>query len=153
MNNQITHAFILNDSKVSSYEECIRKHAIQILSLEESIAEDRMKWDEGNTYRIQHETPDDQELEWQIPAGKMRMDAIMRRIQALSRRCSWLKEDMQHMQISLQRLLQEAVPVPEAPNGSDTVENNETAFGTCCPGAEQATGDSSSSDDEDDDDE
>ena len=159
MNNQITHAFILNDSKVSSYEECIRKHAIQILSLEESIAEDRMKWDEGNTYRIQHETPDDQELEWQNPGGKMRMDAIRHRIEVLSSTCTRVEQDIYRQGVLLETFLDsldqtpEEVPAAEAPNGSDTVENNETAFGTCCPGAEQATGDSSSSDDEDDDDE
>lgn len=114
-----------HESKVKCYQECIRKHAIEILSLKESIAEDRVKWDEGNTYRILHGIPDDQELEWHIPAGKMRMAAIMQRIQAHSQRCSWVEEDMQRMQISLHRLLQEAVPASEAPNGGDTVRGAE----------------------------
>ena len=159
MNNQITSNSPVVESKIKRYQDYIQRQTVHILSLKESIAEDRMKWDEGNEYRIQHEVPDDQELEWQNPGGKMRMDAIRHRIEVLSSTCTRVEQDIYRQGVLLETFLDsldqtpEEVPAAEAPNGSDTVENNETAFGTCCPGAEQATGDSSSSDDDDDDDE
>ena len=147
------------DSKIKRYQNYVQRQSAHLLALKESIAEDSMKWDEGNAYRIQHEVPDDQELEWQNPGGKKRMDAIMNRIEVLSRTCTRVEQDIYREGVTLEKFLDsleplpEEVPVAEAPNGSDTVENNETAPGTCCPGGEQDTADSSSSDDEDDDDE
>ena len=155
MSNQITSNSPVVESKINDYSDYVQKQTMHILSLKESIAEDRMKWDQGNEYRIQHEVPDDQELEWQNPGGKMRMDAIMHRIEVLSRTCSRVEQDIYREGVMLETFLEsldalpEEVPGSEAPNGGDTVDDSETAFGTCCPGGAQDTADSSSSDDDD----
>jgi len=157
MSNQITSNSPVVESKIKRYQDYVQRQTAHILSLKESIADDRMRWDEGNEYRIQHGVPDDQDLEWQNPGGKKRMDAIKNRIEVLSRTCTRVEQDIYREGEVLERFLDslnqtpEEVPAPEAPNGSDTVENNETAPGTCCPCGEQDTADSSSSDDDDDD--
>ena len=155
MSNQITSNSPVVESKINDYSDYVQKQTMHILSLKESIAEDRMKWDQGNEYRIQHEVPDDQELEWQNPGGKKRMDAIIHRIEVLSSTCSRVEQDIYREGVMLETFLEsldalpEEVPGSEAPNGGDTVDDSETAFGTCCPGGAQDTADSSSSDDDD----
>ena len=157
MSNQITSNSPVVESKINDYSDYVQKQTMHILSLKESIAEDRMKWDQGNEYRIQHEVPDDQELEWQNPGGKKRMDAIMHRIEVLSRTYERVEQDIYREGVTLEKFLDsleplpEEVPVPEAPNASG--EDVEPPCSTCCPGGEQDTAESSSSDDEDDDDE
>ncbi len=154
MSNQITSNSPVVESKINDYSDYVQKQTMHILSLKKSIAEDRMKWDQGNEYRIQHEVPDDQELEWQNPGGKKRMDAIMFRIEVLSWTCSRVEQDIYREGVMLETFLDsldalpEEVSVSEAPNGGDTVDNSETAFGTCCPGGAQDTADSSSDDDD-----
>ena len=91
----------------------------------------------------------------QLKSGKKRMDAIMHRIEVLSRTCSRVEQDIYREGVMLETFLEsldalpEEVPGSEAPNGGDTVDDSETAFGTCCPGGAQDTADSSSSDDDD----
>jgi len=154
MSNQTTSNSPVVESKINDYRDYVQKQTMHILSLKESIAEDRVKWDQGNEYRIQHEVPDDQELEWQNPGGKKRMDAIIHRIEVLSSTCSRVEQDIYREGVMLETFLDsldalpEEVPVSEAPNGGDTVVNSETAFGTCCPGGAQDTADSSSDDDD-----
>ena len=143
------------DSKIKRYQNYVQRQNVHLLALKESIAGDRMKWHHGNEYRIQHEVPDDQELEWQNPGGKMRMEAIMHRIEVLSRTCERVEQDIYREGVTLEKFLDsleplpEEVPVPEAPNASG--EDVEPPCSTCCPGDEQDTADSSSGDDEDDD--
>lgn len=157
MSYQITTNSPVVESKIKRYQNYVQRQSAHLLALKESIAQDRMKWHHGNVYRIQHEVPDDQELEWQNPGGKKRMDAIVHRIEVLSRTCTRVEQDIYQQGVLLETFLDsleplpEEVPVSEATNGGDTVDNNETAYGTCCPGGEQDTTDSSSSDDEDDD--
>ena len=154
MNNQITSNSPVVESKIKRYQDYVQRQTAHILSLKESIAGDRMRWDEGNEYRIQHEVSDDQELEWQNPGGKMRMDAIMHRIEVLSSTCTRVEQDIYREGVLLETFLDsldplpEAVPVPEAPNASG--EDVEPPCSTCCPGGEQDTADSSSDEEDDD---
>ena len=98
-------------------------------------------------------------MEWQVPGGKLRMEAIMDRVTCQERELKFLETHMDKMRGSIldlcdQRFLDSmtpaAVPVSESPRCADTPADAETSSGTCCPSAEQNTADSSSSDDEDD---
>ena len=153
MNNQITHAEY--ESKVKRYNDNMFNAKRRELGLKESIASDYKKWEEGHHFRIQMALTDDQDTEWEIPSGKMRMEAIMDSIKCQERELRWIRTDMASMRLCHQRFLDSmtpvAVPVSESPRCADTPADAETSSGTCCPGAEQNTADFSSSDDEDDD--
>ena len=152
MSNQITHAEY--ESKVKRYHGNMFNAKRRELGLKESIASDRKKWEEGNNYRTKWGLSNKHHMEWQVPGGKMRMEAIMDRIRCEERELRWIRTDMASMRLCHQRFLDsmtpEAVPVSESPRCADTPADAETSSGTCCPGTEQNTADSSSSDDEDD---
>lgn len=157
MSNQITHAEY--ESKVKQCQNSMSATRFAIIGLKERIADDRERWEEGNNYRTKWGLSNKHHMEWQVPGGKLRMEAIMDRVTCQERELKFLETHMDKMRGSIldlcdQRFLDSmtpvAVPVSESPRCADTPADAETSSGTCCPGAEQNTADSSSSDDEDD---
>ena len=152
MSNQITR--LEYELKVKQCQDSMSATKFAIICLKKRIADDRERWEEGNNYRTKWGLSNKHHMEWQVPGGKMRMEAIMDRIRCEERELRWIRTDMASMRLCHQRFLDsmtpEAVPVSKSPRCADTPTDAETSSGTCCPGAEQNTADSSSSDDEDD---
>tara|TARA_E500000178_G_C17030145_1_gene760155 strand:- start:144 stop:590 length:447 start_codon:yes stop_codon:yes gene_type:complete len=97
---------------------------------EEQIADDRKKWEEGNTSRIERRLTDEQEMDWQIPCGKKRMNAIMTRIKCLENHL--LKQDslINIYKADLHNFIDSLPTVPpmasETSNGGDDHQNDGT---------------------------
>ena len=155
MSNQITR--LEYELKVKQCQDSMTASRFAIICLKKRIADDRERWEEGNNYRIKWGLSNKHHTEWQVPGGKLRMEAVMDRIRCQERELRLLETHMENMRESIldlcdQRFLDfqtpDAVPAAEVPNGDDEAEDD--TGGTCCPGGEQEPNDSSSDDDDDD---
>ena len=89
MSNQITR--VEYEFKAKCYQDNMFNIRRQILGLEERIASDRKRWEEGNNYRTKWGLSNKHHLEWQVPSGKLRMEAVMDRIRREERELKLLK--------------------------------------------------------------
>ena len=122
MSNQITHAEY--ESKVKQCQNSMSATRFAIIGLKERIADDRERWEEGNNYRTKWGLSNKHHMEWQVPGGKLRMEAIMDRVTCQERELKFLETHMDKMRGSIldlcdQRFLDSmtpvAVPVSESP--------------------------------------
>jgi len=152
MNNQITHKEY--ESKVKRYQDKMSNAKCRELELKKSIASYRKKWEEGHHFRIRMGLTDDQDTEWEIPSGKMRMEDFMEQIRCEERELRWVRTDMASMRLCHQNFLDslstQAVPVAEAHGSIDECGYDNPSSKTCCPGGTENTVDSSSDDEDND---
>ena len=131
----------------------LRLHRVRLLrakltqtGLDKRNTEDHINWNQGNDLRHERGLTDDQETEWEIPCGKMRMSAIMARINCQELELAIGKSTISELEHRLQEfsdsLGSPAVPAAEAPAGAEDTQD-ENILGdqahfmmTCCPPTE-----------------
>ena len=153
MNNQITQEYY--ESRVKRYHDNMSNAKWRVLELKKSIVRLHKKWEEGHHFRIRLGLTDDQDTEWEIPSGKMRMEAFMEQIRCEERELKWVRTDMASMRLCHQNFLDslstQAVPVAEAPDSIDKCGYYDNPSSkTCCPSGPENTVDSSSDDEDND---